>query len=379
MIQTINAGGIKAIVEARQELEVEVAKALRELFNDNFLNNIKDLVDKILEKILETDANRLNTLIGGSSGCQDLAFWNRLSCSKNHQGLTNLSNRKAEWDLETCSDIIRLFGEITEGLGRGKNASEQWSTMDKGKGKLRPGPTFDKYDAKTGWGHRHRAFVPEQERPKRRQAFSGYGFRDVGHLWRGVELFRLEDKSVIGAMDRTFAVKSLGGDVSGTTTDSMWALNWSKAKLAGIDENLLSALQLLPLVTMVGQGHHSIAECAYPLTRFEYLNYCIGYYGTLTPLNASETTKDLFSGVLQQFSQREKDLHCIVWQTQAAGQYIPGDFRGYLMTTDDEVNQFKKIAHIRSAYAVSAGKGLQSETEARNVLQSYCPGLRLPQ
>ena len=45
----------------------------------------------------------------------------------------------------------------------------------------------------------------------------------------------------------------------------------------------LSALQLLPIATIVSQYHHTLIECAIPLTLHGFIGYRVGYYTTLVP------------------------------------------------------------------------------------------------
>jgi hypothetical protein len=134
----------------------------------------------------------------------------------------------------------------------------------------------------------------------------------------GMMFWKLLDESSLMQIDRMFGLKELGADISGTTADTVGALEALYTDLLPVDrngnitpiiaqkhqgkklsdaqvtENLLllrPLISLLPLATMVSLGHHTTLECAYVLSRNEYINYSIGYYTSLFPSGWYELTE----------------------------------------------------------------------------------------
>jgi hypothetical protein len=176
---------------------------------------------------------------------------------------------------------------------------------------------------------------------------------------RGVDRFRIEagtDGSVIGNLDYTFGAEMKGADISGTTTDSIYILKY--AAEASRRSEKLGLLQLLPIATMVPAGHHSLMECAYPLTREGYINYQIGYYETLVP-KAFQNVLDL-----SELANRGDEIHVVVsrdwWGREA----------GLLMNKRDEIDDFRKMAGIRAAYSFCSA-GILNGTTLLNVMESH--------
>ncbi|MBN1569530.1 MAG: hypothetical protein JXA73_16925 [Acidobacteria bacterium] len=201
-------------------------------------------------------------------------------------------------------------------------------------------------------------------------------YTNIGSIVRGVDKFRFEPKSVIAAINRTFGLRPEGADISGTTTDSLYALNWAGG-VAHVSNEVLGIIQLLPLVTMVPQGHHTIVECAWPLTRHKqkdgstYLDYHVGYYSTLAPMNAGAAAHGRIEGILKDFDADERNKHILVWGRGAGEQ-------GVWMSTEEEIAAFKKAANVRSAYAFCVAGGLHDFEEALNIMKTYSPDLLAP-
>ena len=359
----LNHMQIETIRNQKRDLEVNVAKALNRYFQQHYKYSIQRLTRRLLFHILSIEKGKLNSTLADKQGAF-LLFARGVDPS--WYGLNEFLKRELFWTLENCSDIIRLFGEINE---KWKNLGLQ-SLHEKGQLGLRPEPTFVKVGSgkpvkEGGWGkdfgHRHRSEIGEDQRVSRREPYA-----NIGPIVRGVEKFKFEPKSVIGAIDRTFGLRPEGGDVSGTTTDSIYALNWAGG-VAGVSQDAISAVQLLPLVTMVPQGHHTTVECAYPLSRHGYINYHIGYYTTLAPINAPNR----FDNVLASFDGPGKNKHILVWGRGAGEQ-------GVQMNGQEEINAFKKIARVLSAYGFCVTGGLRDFGEALNIMKTFSPNLLAP-
>ena len=321
------------------------------------------LVHKLILHILSVDKSKLNNTLAAKRGAF-LCFQRGVDPS--WFGLNDFLKREPFWTLENCSDMIRLFGEF----------NEMWKDLGlhdthlKGQLSLRPEPTFLKVGGSKpikegGWGrdfgHRDRSEIPADQ-----QVPGGEPYVNIGPIVRGVQKFKFEPKSVMGAIDRTFGLRPEGGDISGTTTDSIYALHWAGG-VAGVSQDVLSAIQLLPLVTMVPQGHHTIVECAYPLSRHGYIDYHIGYYTTLAPKDAADTVGSRFNSVLAPFDEPAKNKHILVWGRGAGEQGVQMEGK--------EIEAFKKMARVLSAYGFCVAGGLHDFGEALNVVKTFSPSL----
>lgn len=360
----LNYTQIEAIQVEKRNLEVEVAKTLNCYFKQHYKYAIQRLVRQLINHILSAkNKTALNNLLKNKRG-QFLMFQRGVDPSI--FGLNESLKREPFWTLENCSDMIRLFGEI----------NENWGTLglesghEKGQQKLRPDPTFLKVGKgksvkEGGWGedfgHRHRGDIPSEEQVRREEPYA-----NIGLIVRGVEKFKFLPKSVIAAIDRTFGLRPEGGDVSGTTTDSIYALRWAGG-VAGMTPNLIRAVQLLPMVTMVPQGHHTMVECAYPLSRHGYIDYHIGYYTTLAPTDSPNH----FDSVLGPLDGPDRNKHILVWG-RGAGQ------QGVQMEGQEEIKAFKKMARVLSAYGFCVTGGLNDFGQALNVVRTFSANLLAP-
>jgi hypothetical protein len=259
--------------------------------------------------------------------------------------------------------MIRLFGELNEDWSKLGLSSEHVA----GQQALRSEPTFLKVGKgkpvrEGGWGpemgHRHRGDISADAQQR-----SGAPYTNIGKIVRGVDKFRFLPKSVIGAIDRTFGLRPKGGDVSGTTTDSIYALKWA-GSVSGVSSDTIKAIQLLPMITMVPQGHHTMVECAYPLSRHGYIDYHIGYYTTLAPVG-------IYIGPIGTLDQSEHNKHVLVWGRDHGQQ-------GVLMDGQQEIEAFKKLAQVLSAYGFCVSGGLNNFSDALNVMRTFSPQFLAP-
>lgn len=405
---------IEDIRDEKQRFEVDVAKALYELFDGKeYKYLIQELVRRLVEHILECPGEKLNPWLVGQA--KTLAIFKKgIVRSASATGLRRSLFEMSSWKLESCSDFIRLFGEFNE-------ASKKWGEKDprfsdyhfERQNKFRPGTAFlKKKDAKSiddgGYGldyyHRHRDEIDKADRVRR-----GAPYLDIpGGITRGVERYTLGDHSVIGAIDRTFGLKPEGGDISGTTTDSIYAMDWAASVVGRVSEEVLQAIQLLPLATMVYQGHHAILECAYPLSRWHYMDYHIGYYTTLTPIapkNKGQATVRSFKAAQERVKAALAPFDAFVLNDRVKkaweGRNRPNPVWGHrdrirkvwrgnehvlvwgrgdreagaLMEDQDEIKEFEKMAKVLNAYGFCLSEGLSDFNQARNIMQIYCPHL----
>lgn len=352
---------ISLIRNEKRDLEVDVAKKLYGYFNAQYKYRIQKLVRILLNHILSAKNQKFLNETLSKKRNQFLMFQRGVEASVH--GLEQLLEREAFWTLDQCSDMIRLFGEINE-IWEDVGLSPHHLKEQK---KLRPDPTYLKVGSgkpvkEGGWGkdfgHRHRGNRPAQE--------TGEPFVNIGPITRGVDKFQFLPKSVIAAIDRTFGLRPEGADVSGTTTDSIYALRWAGG-VSGLTQDMTKAIQILPMVTMVPQGHHTMVECAYPLSRHGLIDYHIGYYTTLSP----KQSPALFNTVLGPLETSEKNKHILVWGGGAGEQ-------GVQMDRQDEIDAFKKMARVLSAYGFCVTGGLSDFEQALNVVKTFSPNLLAP-
>jgi hypothetical protein len=342
-------------MNAKRILEVEVARAMRNHFQRYYAYTIRKLVQELVWQMLSVREETLNSALT-KPGCTNLRLWTTRGVPATYAGVRRLIDAQHQWSLDECSDIIRLFGELAEHL-------PAWTAHNRGKSKMRPWPTFEQpQKAKDKFGHRHRDELPENQRARR-----GSPYINIGALWRGVERYVFLPHSVISAIDKTFGLKPEGGDVSGTTTDSIYAMRWAGA-VAGVSSGTMSALQLLPMVTMVPQGHHTLLECAYPLSRFGYIDYHIGYYRSLVPMDTSDTIRSDLGRTLGPYEDDVRNKRILVWGRGAQK-------RGVWMETKAEIDAFRKMTRVLSAYGWCSTGGLTNSKNALNVITIYAPSL----
>lgn len=155
-------------------------------------------------------------------------------------------------------------------------------------------------------------------------------------LWRtkavaGISSSKLQEKSTVNQMDRMFGLPR-GADISGTTADSIFALDRTfRTEFEGNEqefENIrdsLPLLQLLPLVTMVYAQHHTLLECAFTLTLNGYIDYSIGYYTTLWPSQIAgkrlkTSVQKRIYDILTIFERDRQNIRMMIYDDKPQGQ-----------------------------------------------------------
>jgi hypothetical protein len=242
-----------------------------------------------------------------------------------------------------CSDVIRLFGEFAETSWAKDLNIRDWDIMAR-KDNLRPKPVYAKPErSQDGWGHRHREDKEAGEVNKREAPFMKIPRSRV--QLRGVEKFKFGGDSVIATLDWAYGLQIEGGDVSGTTTDSIAALRWASQNYAD------PIVHLIAIATMVPQGHHTIVECAWPLTRHGYINYVIGFYDTLVP---SGNYAPLKSSLRTSFDKDFRNRHVLVCKAVAERAQMVKELALYF-ERPEEIELYKRLAGIRSAYGFCVG------------------------
>jgi len=178
--------------------------------------------------------------------------------------------------------------------------------------------------------------------------------------------------STVGRMERMFglldlAEKSEGADISGTTADQVYFLKYfSKETNVPIDP----ILYLLPVATLVAPYHHSILEVALTLSFKGIIDYTVGLYDTLKPL---EQTKymDLINDILRPLAKDPRNSFMLVYYT---GPWNPQGW--YEPRLPGETNWWKRIASLRKgvnykaciSFQGAAGWPIQRDLETLTLL-----------
>ncbi len=379
---TYNIHNIRA---ERRELEVAVARSIGNWLLDNKYSSIRRLTLAILDRIIETKelaqehadvGAYANTLLLPSRQ-KTAAMWTLCATKAGWKGLENVRDciqNELVTDYEfliVCADVVRVFGEFAEEPAVRTYLSglyPDWQHMA-GKGKFRPKPVFAKPDkgenARIGWGHRHRVKGSGEQI---NEPFLAIPRSSVP--LRGVEKYAFGDHSIIHNIDFAYGLQIEGGDVSGTTADTIAAMNWS-GEVTGHGGDPF--LHLLAIATMVPQGHHTIVECAWPLTRFNRftgMDYRIGFYGTLAPGNGSLRTQ------LEHFDDDPRNKHVFVCKANLQTRMRWPALITIALHFDqpDEIAVYRDIAHIRSAYSFCVGGQAHLDALA-NFIKIKHPGL----
>jgi hypothetical protein len=366
-MQTVNADRLEQLRRARRGLEVDVATRIGKHLIATRSEYIRTLILSMLEKMLD--------LFEGPVGAPGLprgwiaqsvlvhqhsfGMWSIVKgAGPNEEGLRRVYDYVASWStydwLIVCSDVIRLFGEMSENATIKQLPDSAWRTMAR-KDDLRRSPIYDqprkpklKEDMGKAYGHRDR---DEREAGAIARIESPFMplMRDRVK-WRGAERFKFEKLSIIKIIDYTYGLQEEGGDVSGTTTDSIAALRWAGADV----EDPLT--QLIAIATMVAQGHHTIVECAWPLTREGYMDYCIGFYETLVPGGGYAPLRSS----LEALNEDARNKHL----------FVCADGMCFHFEKPDEIREYRKIAAVRRAYSMCVG-GKTSVRGAANMMRAH--------
>jgi hypothetical protein len=161
---------------------------------------------------------------------------------------------------------------------------------------------------------------------------------NVGKRFGGVMVWKIEDTSTIGKIDKTFGLP-FGADISGTTTDNIYFLNgWSDICKGGDP-----IVMMLPLAAIVGEYHHSLLEVAGAMSLKKVISYSIGFYSTLLPALGGATPmsqRSAIQAMLDQFELDQSNQHFLLYynsQNKPAGCFI---------ALGDELEAFKRLATI---------------------------------
>lgn len=297
-----DTGRIKSLVSAKQRNEHELAEALLQAYSARpLIGKIKEMAVAAvteIEKLRTTDhtaAGIIKQVLGKEWKHYHISNYGKKSWFIIRDDVMKRNAALLD-DARHCSDIVRLYGEIVEGLGglmsgvvpiyggyhkalRQKDAyRKDWKHADsRADGK-------DKsliWNAKRGGGR----LRSRDGRP----AADDEGFaQEILKLKGGISITTVCEDSTVKKIDRMFGLL-VGCDISGTTTDTMYFIG----KFGGADVDPI--YHLLPIATIVAGGHHSLLEVALSLAinrlslsgnevpGYVYSGYSVGLFSTLMP------------------------------------------------------------------------------------------------
>ncbi|MDJ0909429.1 MAG: hypothetical protein QNI99_09545 [Woeseiaceae bacterium] len=407
-MQFLDHEDVIVLRQLKERSEIQLVQRLDELFTKSQLgivaqNQVRLLVGKMLSEWRETGQRYLrhaaNTAMADEGS---LRLWDRVGNRNSVVGLTEIYRCLGRYgcDLHDCADILRLFGAYAENAAEAAEAAEI-HTEHKGVSAMRE-PKDDDHPLSGAFRKQQsidpRKLPPDKlkagQDPRQREAKSKAGAfrargeggavtaedvaaaREVKKLglapaslvpWYLEDLFesqpsptvmsgcnrwalRMQSKSC--QIDKAFGLP-FGGDISGTTSDSMYGLDVAR-KLAiqsdTTDVRKLDFLVLMPLISLVGLYNHTILECALALMYCDVIDdYRIGYYSTLFPRKCGQDRyADIYAALLQAEQTSPK---LIVYSRQDL--LLRGStkiLRGFLMTTEAEVNRFSPLASVNDFY-----------------------------
>ena len=164
-------------------------------------------------------------------------------------------------------------------------------------------------------------------------------------------------RSTVRKIDIAFCL-SEGADISGTTADSILVMNRVKSfagAFEALGDSVFSgvpeyALQLLPLVTMVSHGHHTLVESALSLTYLGYIKYAIGFYDTLLPeasklQGLDDKIRGRIETALKKATENNYNIHILAFYHERERTY-----QGYSFQGPEDLKKFKRFATTGEAF-----------------------------
>lgn len=358
-MKVIGDDQIKAITKQRDKLEVQLAKALLSKFKDNALWEVKIVCRELLRDILnrKTVLFLLPIKVAKAVVINNwLSIWDHYPPKPEVENpamveahLNRLLVNSVSWSAGDCSDIIRLYGEIVEAAPQFKaeallKETYRGTTLIKDKDEnVRGEIVHDLSFAKGGVTHSGQKFgFRAREKGKGGPPPSYvYATFDVneGALYKpltsGITKSKLAEYDTVRKIDGMFALPE-GASISGTTADSIFCTGKDATK-----KKLTGWLQLLPIATMVSQYHHTLLECALTLTLNKKVQYRIGFYRSLAPLEG--TMAPDVEAVLGTYEDLAIDLGLVVyaWTNKNVR-------KGLLLEEGDKkaLDRFKELAQV---------------------------------
>jgi len=392
----LSAADAKSYATDQQMVEAKLAKALYDAFDQG----------TALFKLQLLAARCIKTMLKGAplallSACQiesKLSVWGKIGGNSRECLRTFLdrgpANSVGTFHADDVSDVIRLFGQWVEGnqdgskgiLADGGAAAPGLATpvVRDARGKLarvsetdawgqKLTPSYAVKDAyrpgvmgsgshtgvldsshKDSWKDEVEDVWGDQ---KGRFANVAVARRDRGEGWKvedhvdlrqnrkefaGIQGKRARKHSNVLKIDRMFGLL-VGADISGTTADTVFALETIGA------DYLTAAYYMLPLATIVYKNHHSMLEVALALTLNGVIDYDIGFYESLMPDSVVTLPRELagLGGILQQFDNVAQNRCFAVYYSEPAGKDPAGGF----LFREDELGSVRGLFNAKNLLA----------------------------
>jgi len=345
---------IKAWREWKQRNEQELAENLYDVFNSVApLTNLRTVVALALKEVINPDpASAAGNTVGLNIAARDtavrstvvqwaavdqesfLAVWKRHgNTGPNVASLWNITHdlntpaRAVLYTAADCADLIRFIGCWVEHLGKDHALFQIKSAFRVGvkRGeKPRHGPAgfalaLAEAERQAVWRgkclHTYHGVHSPAPRDRGRLGGALVGIEAhirsswggaAGNLVTGMRLKRAWNHDNTLKIDNIFGLLP-GGSISGTTADTMFAVEkWG----IGI---LNQTYYLLPAATIVYYCHHTLLEVALALSLNKAINYRIGFYTTLLPAgNVPQVLQEIVEH-LQKAEGHENNRHFVIW------------------------------------------------------------------
>jgi len=147
-------------------------------------------------------------------------------------------------------------------------------------------------------------------------------------LSSGNTLFVLGDKDVVGTINRSLGLLN-GADISGTTCDTIWALESLMQWLQHFDSSFVvnPNLLLLPVAAIVSGFHHTVLEVGLALsinydTGALRIAYAPGFFTTLQNDDMRKHDKEQAIGKLLQAAEQHADNAILLGAEDSNGQAV---------------------------------------------------------
>lgn len=388
-----NAKEAAALVQEKQQLEVNLAWELLEVFNKtkDLIDPLRDCADLALQEMIcirdGIGPKAVQGAIDEEVKIMNLLKKQRATSKLKDKGkddfdivdkaekLGILLKEVPQMDAQDISDIVRLYGTFVEKAAKEKELSELYKQVEDRKNAFRKGT--DKLDSNAVWNKgdknqesgRHRSAILNEELKKKLESLKSgkksnealdltvdfladnalqYEKSSRGAVQNflvsmqgGQSGFALKDTSSLGRIDRAFGLVP-AADISGTTADTMFFFS----KFPGIDP----LYQVLPMATIVAGAHHSLIEVALPLSQGKVIDYEIGLYSTLLPTKAKHSATGAIKKVLEMAQNEKLNHYLLVWYSKD-GKAIEGCYE-FSPSEKKSFENFRKFAKGTNALNV---------------------------
>lgn len=269
---------IDLLCRTRQITEQRLAQRLYEAFSTGeALRNLQTVGSRVVGEMLHYKDTPLQKVLGE---CQVLDIFK----SRRFASLEDIQAKSGTLTPSDVADIIYICGEWV--LAGGGTRGGTWAANEV-QGAYKVGVTAEKpVKDGAGWMDRHageaqRAVWKQEPGGRYRGAWTApmeahIAARLGPASTPGIAGKRSLEGSTVLKLDRLFGLLR-GADISGSTAEGASILErWGS-------DLLHSAYYLLPLATLVYNGHHTLLEVALTLSLNRIVDYHIGFYTTLLP------------------------------------------------------------------------------------------------